>query len=91
MLKFGPANTDSNYKPYHQNGFLLECLNDLNESFKNIGTKLHIFMGCPLQIFRHLHSHLAIEKLCFVQDCEPIWHARDDAVKSEIIIGSFVS
>lgn len=64
-------------------GFLLECLNDLNESFQSVGTKLHIFQGCPLEVFRHLRQSHCINKLCFIQDCEPIWHERDNAVKSE--------
>ncbi|KAI9563084.1 CRY-D [Daphnia sinensis] len=44
------------------------CLNDLNKSFHSIGTKLHIFQGCPLEVFRYLHQSHHINKLCFIQD-----------------------
>jgi len=60
---------------------MLECLADLNTSLKNVGTKLHIFYGEPVAVFRYLHRKYTIEKLCFEQDCEPIWHDRDRAVK----------
>jgi cryptochrome len=66
------------------NGFLLECLHDLNESLQNVGTKLHVFQGCPLEVFRYLQTVQTINKLCFIQDCEPIFHERDIAVKSKI-------
>ena len=67
---------------YHYHSFLLECLEDLNKSLLSIGTKLFIFAGKPVTIFRYLHAKYSIEKICFEQDCEPIWHARDNAVKS---------
>lgn len=60
---------------------MLECLADLNASLNNVGTQLHIFIGEPVAVFRFLHRKYVIEKLCFEQDCEPIWHARDNAVK----------
>lgn len=65
------------------NGFVIECLADLNESLRDVGTKLHVFMGCPVEVFRFLHREFQINKLCFIQDCEPIWHARDEAVKGK--------
>jgi len=67
---------------YHYHSFLLECLEDLNKSLQSIGTKLYIFVGKPVTVFRYLHSKYSIEKICFEQDCEPIWHTRDNAVKS---------
>ena len=67
---------------YHYHSFLLECLEDLNRSLQSIGTKLYIFVGKPVTVFRYLHAKYSIEKICFEQDCEPIWHARDNAVKS---------
>lgn len=69
---------------YNFSGFLLECLLDLNLSLKKVGTKLHVFIGNPVDVFRHLHAKYAIKKLCFEKDCEPIWFARDNAVKSII-------
>lgn len=69
------------FRPYHMFGFLLECLADLNESLKKVGTKLHIFKGCPLAIFRHLHAKHALNGIFVIEDCEPIWSKRDQAVK----------
>lgn len=82
MLYFEIKHADPEYKPYHSNGFLLECLQDLNESLEKVGTKMHACMGCPLEIFRYLHKHHAVRRLCFIQDSEPIWHERDTSVKS---------
>ena len=74
--------TAEDFKPFHLYGYILECLDDLNERFKNLGSKLHIFKGCPLAVFRYLHSNYKISKVSFEQDPEPIWHPRDNAVKS---------
>lgn len=65
-------------------GFLLECLADLNESFQKVGTKLHVFRGCPLAIFRHLHANHDLKKIFVIEDCEPIWHQRDTTVKGNL-------
>lgn len=70
---------------YHFQSFLLECLEDLDKSLQKIGTKLYIFFGKPVTVFRHLHAKYTIEKISFEQDCEPIWHARDNAVKSKLL------
>lgn len=64
-------------------GFLLECLADLNESLLRLGTKLHVFRGCPLAIFRHLQTQFNLSGIFVVEDCEPIWHSRDKAVKGK--------
>jgi cryptochrome len=62
--------------------FLLESLSDIDEQFKALGgSGLWIFRGKPSDIFRKLHKKLGINKLCFEQDCEPIWRERDDDVK----------
>lgn len=61
--------------------FLCESLADLNEQFKrNGGPGLFIFRGKPATIFKRLHEELGINKLCYEQDCEPIWRKRDDEV-----------
>uniref|UniRef100_A0A1I8PPM0 Cryptochrome-1 n=1 Tax=Stomoxys calcitrans TaxID=35570 RepID=A0A1I8PPM0_STOCA len=69
---------------YNRFKFLLDSLKDLDDQFReksaNTG-RLHIFQGNPVQIFSKLHQHYTISKLCFEQDCEPIWNQRDDAVK----------
>jgi cryptochrome len=65
---------------------MLECLADLDGSLKNIGTKLYVFIGEAVAVFKYLHSKYIIDKLCFEHDSEPIWHARDEAVKSNFVL-----
>lgn len=67
---------------YNRMSYLLECLNELNERFKGIGSRLHIFKGKPVEIFCQLKTKYNIGKVCFEQDCEPIWYKRDEAVKN---------
>jgi cryptochrome len=63
--------------------FLLESLADLDEQLKKFGGKgLFIFRGDPVEIFQKLHNSIGIKKLCFEQDCEPIWNERDGRVNS---------
>lgn len=63
--------------------FLIESLIDLDNQLKKIaGSGLLIFCGQPAEIFRKLHKHLGIDKICFEQDCEPIWNERDTKVKN---------
>jgi len=69
-------------RSFHSSGFLLECLADLDNTLRKMGSRLHVFRGCPLAVFRYLHSGSGLKKVCFEQDCEPIWHFRDDSVKS---------
>lgn len=62
--------------------YLIEALQDLNSYFRKLGGKLYIFRGdCPVRIFRRLWEEFGIRKLCFEQDCEPIWRNRDEKVK----------
>ena len=68
---------------------MLECLADLDASLKNVGSKLHIFIGQPVAVFKYLHFKYTIDKLCFEHDSEPIWHKRDEAVKSNFVFKSF--
>lgn len=61
--------------------FLLESLADLDEQFKQHGGPgLFLFKGKPSEIFRSLKTQLGINKICYEQDCEPIWHKRDREV-----------
>ena len=62
--------------------YLLECLEELDRRFRNQGSKLHIFKGKPIEIFEELHKNHGISRLCFEQDCEPIWRKRDTVVKN---------
>lgn len=60
--------------------FLIECLADLDEQFKlSGGPGLLMFQGKPTTVFRRLHEELGINKICYEQDCEPIWNDRDKA------------
>jgi cryptochrome len=62
--------------------FLLECLKDLDEQLKNlVGSGLWLLSGNPSEIIQKLHENLGINKLCFEQDCEPIWKERDESVE----------
>jgi hypothetical protein len=61
--------------------FLIESLTDLDAKFKHLGGPgLLIFRGDPVEIFSKLSQKLGINKLCFEQDCEPIWSERDQRV-----------
>lgn len=62
--------------------FLLESLEDLDEQFKNFGGRLLIFRGDSVEIFRKLWQEIGINKICFEEDCEPIWHERDGRVEN---------
>lgn len=60
--------------------FLIEALQDLDSSFRKLGGQLYIFRGDPVIIFRRLWEEFGIRKICFEQDCEPIWQSRDENV-----------
>lgn len=61
--------------------FLIESLIDLNNQLKKLGSRLFIFRGSPVQIFHRFWEELGLTRLCFEQDCEPIWQERDNAIK----------
>lgn len=62
--------------------FLLESLQDLDDQLKKIlGSGIWLLKGNPSDIFRKLHKNFGIHKICFEQDCEPIWKNRDENVK----------
>eukprot|EP00092_Neocalanus_flemingeri_P026117 GFUD01028305.1.p1 GENE.GFUD01028305.1~~GFUD01028305.1.p1 ORF type:complete len:538 (+),score=140.55 GFUD01028305.1:90-1703(+) len=67
---------------YNKMAFLLECLEDLDTQFWHLGGKLNMVEGDPVEVLRKISKHFSINKLCFDQDCESIWHERDDAVKN---------
>eukprot|EP00090_Calanus_glacialis_P015078 TRINITY_DN23945_c0_g1_i1.p1 TRINITY_DN23945_c0_g1~~TRINITY_DN23945_c0_g1_i1.p1 ORF type:complete len:557 (-),score=96.24 TRINITY_DN23945_c0_g1_i1:131-1714(-) len=67
---------------YNKMAFLLECLEDLDTQFWYHGGKLNLVEGDPVEVLRKISKHYAISKLCFDQDCEPIWLERDNAVKN---------
>lgn len=62
--------------------YLLESLTDLDEQLKEKGGNgLLIFQGNPAYIFRTLITELGINKICYEQDCEPIWRQRDEKIE----------
>lgn len=62
--------------------FLIESLADLDKQFRQHGGPgLFMFRGNPTKIFRKLIEELDITKICYEQDCEPIWRKRDSAVE----------
>jgi len=69
-------------KSYHQYAYLLECLEDLQKNLNQVGGQLYIFKGCPLLIFRYLHSLYGISSMSVQQECEPIWQARNIEIQS---------
>lgn len=62
--------------------FLLESLEDLNAQLTKIfGRGLIICRGSPTIIFKQLWEVFHINKICYEQDCEPLWRERDEAVE----------
>lgn len=61
--------------------YLIDSLEDLNTQFRMLGRQLYVFKGDPIVIFRRLCQEFNVKKLCFEQDCEPIWQERDNRVK----------
>lgn len=65
---------------YNRMKFLLESLADLDRQFRELGGQLLVFRGDSETVLRRLFEELNVKKLCFEQDCEPIWKDRDDRV-----------
>ena len=57
-------------------------MSELHDRFRCIGSRLHIFKGQPVNVFSKLKSKYNVGRICFEQDCEPIWIKRDEAVKN---------
>ncbi|KAM7361384.1 circadian regulator cryptochrome [Cochliomyia hominivorax] len=69
---------------YNRLKFLLDSLKNIYDQLQNLSLslgRLYLLQGNPVEIFRRLHEICGINKLCFEQDCEPIWNNRDNAVK----------
>lgn len=63
--------------------YLLESLADLDEQLRAKGGRgLLLFQGDPTFIFRLLITELGINKICYEQDCEPIWRDRDAKIEN---------
>ncbi|CAL8074616.1 unnamed protein product [Orchesella dallaii] len=67
---------------YNRMRFLIESLEDLSNAFSTkYEGSLTILRGQPVELFKKLSQRWKITKICFEQDCEPIWKERDDGVK----------
>ncbi|XP_074599491.1 circadian regulator cryptochrome [Brevipalpus obovatus] len=61
--------------------YLLECLADLDDQFKQFGGRLYVFHGNSRDILQKLITKWSVGYLSFEQDPEPIWKERDDSAK----------
>lgn len=63
--------------------YLLESLADLDMQLKEKGGNgLMLFQGNPTYIMRTLITELDINRICYEQDCEPIWRERDENIEN---------
>jgi len=69
---------------YNRWRFLLQCLEDLDQSFRERGGRLWIFHGDPKEIFLRLVPLWGITHVSFELDLEPIWQERDCAVVDQL-------
>ncbi|XP_039961054.1 cryptochrome-1 [Bactrocera tryoni] len=73
---------------YNRMSFLLNSLAEIDKQLKgirgasDIAGKLYLFQGNPTTVFRRLNEYYRLNKICFEQDCEPIWNRRDDSVRA---------
>jgi len=70
-------------KRFHYNRikFMLECLEDLDNTLQQVGARLYCFKGGAVEVLGKLGKLLNVRKLCFDMDPEAIWKDRDDSVK----------
>lgn len=61
--------------------FLLESLQDLDKNLRNLGSRLFIVEGQPIDVLPKLIKQWNITKLTFEYDSEPFPRNRDLAVK----------
>jgi len=66
---------------YNRIKFMLECLEDLDETLSQVKARLCCFKGSPVEVLENLRKLLNIRKVCFDMDPEAIWKERDDRVK----------
>jgi cryptochrome len=61
--------------------FLVECLQNLDDSLKKLGLRLYVVKGKPLEVFERIFKSWKVRKLTFETDIEPYAKERDEAVK----------
>ena len=52
---------------YNRLRFLIESLEDLNETFNKYNGCIRILRGDPVEIFNQIHEKTTIRKICFEQ------------------------
>jgi cryptochrome len=60
--------------------FLVECLQNLDDSLKKLGLRLYVLKGNPLEVFERIFKSWKVRKLTFETDIEPYAKERDQAV-----------
>ncbi|KAK7792275.1 hypothetical protein R5R35_013307 [Gryllus longicercus] len=78
---FDGKSAGTNIIGYNRMKFLLESLQDIDNKLHEVGGKLSLFRGNPVEVFHFISEKFNLRKICFEQDCEPIWQERDNAVK----------
>ncbi|CAG0899931.1 unnamed protein product [Cyprideis torosa] len=66
---------------YNRMRFLCECLRDLDAGFRLYGGRLFVVESKMPHVLQQLSKEFRIEKITWDQDCEALYHPRDDAVK----------
>jgi len=62
--------------------FLIQTLNDLDNSLKKLGSRLFLVKGNPVDKFPELFKKWNVKKLTFEVDIEPYSKSRDAAIIS---------
>lgn len=60
--------------------FLIECLEDLDNSLRSLGSRLLVLQGYPAQVIPKLLQNLQITKLTFETESEPFGKQRDAVI-----------
>ncbi|KAJ3107138.1 hypothetical protein HDU97_004831 [Phlyctochytrium planicorne] len=64
--------------------FLLECLKDLDQSLRNIGSRLLVCRGNPAELFPHLFKEWGITSLYMMAENQGGWSAQRDIEIKEL-------
>ncbi|CAN1209622.1 deoxyribodipyrimidine photo-lyase [Tumidithrix helvetica PCC 7403] len=81
---FDPAILKSNGVGGGMVDFMLGCLQELEQSYAEIGSKLLFLYGEPVERLLHLTQSLGANRVFFNQDVEPLAISRDNAAKAAL-------
>jgi deoxyribodipyrimidine photo-lyase len=81
---FDPAILKSNMVGGGMVDFMLGCLQELQQSYRNLGSELLFMYGEPVDRLLHLVQALGANRVFFNQDVEPMAIARDNAAKQAL-------